>query len=69
MPPVGIVNWECLKMPLEEIEPEDKTRNEALYARVDIYVAAKKLDMVPQGTNNAYYCTASSTPLNPSANG
>jgi Flp pilus assembly protein TadD len=27
---------------LEEIEPEDKTRNEVLYARVDIYVAAKK---------------------------
>jgi predicted Zn-dependent protease len=27
---------------LEEIEPEDKTRNEVLYARVDIYLAAKK---------------------------
>ncbi len=30
---------------LEEIEPEDKTRNEALYARVDIYLAAKKWHM------------------------
>lgn len=27
---------------LEEIEPEDKTRNEVLYARIDIYLAAKK---------------------------
>jgi tetratricopeptide (TPR) repeat protein len=27
---------------LEEIEPEDKSRNEVLYARVDIYLAAKK---------------------------
>jgi hypothetical protein len=26
---------------LEEIEPEDKTRNEVLYARVDIYLAAR----------------------------
>ena len=30
---------------LEEIEPEEKTRNEVLYARVDIYLAAKKWDM------------------------
>ena len=30
---------------LEEIEPEDKTRNEVLYARVDIYLGAKKWDM------------------------
>jgi Flp pilus assembly protein TadD len=30
---------------LEEIEPEDKTRNAVLYARVDIYLAAKKWDM------------------------
>jgi predicted Zn-dependent protease len=30
---------------LEEIEPEDKTRDEVLYARVDIYLAAKKWDM------------------------
>ena len=30
---------------LEEMEPEDKTRNEVLYARVDIYLAAKKWDM------------------------
>ena len=30
---------------LEEIEPEDKTRNEVLGARVDIYMAAKKWDM------------------------
>jgi len=30
---------------LEEIDPEEKTRNEVLYARVDIYLAAKKWDM------------------------
>jgi Flp pilus assembly protein TadD len=30
---------------LEEIEPEDKTRNEVLGARVDLYMAAKKWDM------------------------
>ena len=30
---------------LEEIEPEDKIRNEVLYARVDIYLAAKKWHM------------------------
>ena len=30
---------------LEEIEPEDETRNEVFYARVDIYLAAKKWDM------------------------
>ena len=32
-------------MVLEEIAPEDKTRNEVLGARVDIYIAAKKWDM------------------------
>jgi hypothetical protein len=26
---------------LEEIEPEDETRNEVLYARVDIYLAPR----------------------------
>ena len=30
---------------LEEIAPEDKTRNEVLGARVDLYMAAKKWDM------------------------
>jgi lipopolysaccharide biosynthesis regulator YciM len=30
---------------LEEIEPEDKTRNEVLYARVEIYLGAKKWHM------------------------
>ena len=30
---------------LEEIEPEDKTRNEVLEARVSLYMAAKKWDM------------------------
>jgi predicted Zn-dependent protease len=30
---------------LEEIEPEDKIRNEVLYARVDIYLGARKWDM------------------------
>ena len=32
-------------MALEEIAPEDKTRNEVLGARVSIYMAAKKWDM------------------------
>jgi len=32
-------------MVLEEIAPEDKTRNEVLGARVGIYMAAKKWDM------------------------
>jgi hypothetical protein len=30
----------------EEIEPEEKTRNEVLEARVNLYMAAKKWDMV-----------------------
>ena len=30
---------------LEEIEPEDKIRNEVLGARVNLYMAAKKWDM------------------------
>jgi lipopolysaccharide biosynthesis regulator YciM len=30
---------------LQEIEPEEKTRDEVLGARVDLYVAAKKWDM------------------------
>jgi hypothetical protein len=29
---------------LEEIEPEDKTRKEVLYARIDIYLAANMAD-------------------------
>jgi hypothetical protein len=39
---------------LEEIEPEDKTRNEVLYARVDIYLAAKKWHLAhsPPGCEN-----------------
>jgi hypothetical protein len=32
-------------MVLEETNPEDKTRNEVLGARIDIYMAAKKWDM------------------------
>jgi lipopolysaccharide biosynthesis regulator YciM len=32
-------------MVLEEIAPEDRTRNEVLGARVGIYMAARKLDM------------------------
>ena len=32
-------------MVLEEIAPEDKTRNEVLGARVGIYMAARKWDM------------------------
>ena len=31
---------------LEEIAPEDKNRNEVLGARVNLYMAAKKWDMV-----------------------
>ena len=41
----GIVSWgmfDDAAKALEEIEPEDKTRNEVLYAQVDIYLAAKK---------------------------
>ncbi len=30
---------------LEEIEPEEKTRDEVLEARVNLYIAAKKWDM------------------------
>ena len=33
-------------MVLEEIAPENKTRNEVLGARVDLYMAARKWDMV-----------------------
>ena len=32
-------------MVLEEIAPEDKTRNEVLGARVNLYIAAKKWNM------------------------
>ena len=32
-------------MVMEEIAPEDKTRNEVLGARVNLYMAAKKWDM------------------------
>ena len=32
-------------MVLEEIAPEDKTRNEVLGARVNLYMAARKWDM------------------------
>jgi hypothetical protein len=34
---------------LEKIEPEDKTRMEVLYARVDIYLGARKWDMAAVG--------------------
>ena len=33
-------------MVLEDIEPEDKSRTEILGARVTLYTAAKKWDMV-----------------------
>ena len=33
---------------LEEIEPEEKTRNEVLGARVTLYLAAKKRGLVDQ---------------------
>ena len=44
----AILSWECSTMRrwfLEEIAPEDKTRNEVLGARVNLYMAAKKWDM------------------------
>ena len=37
--------FEDAALVLEEIEPEDKTRNEVLGARVNLYMAAKKWDM------------------------
>jgi Flp pilus assembly protein TadD len=37
--------FDAAALVLEEIAPEDKTRNEVLGARVDIYMAAKKWDM------------------------
>ena len=37
--------FEDAAMVLEEIEPQDKTRNEVLGARVNLYMAAKKWDM------------------------
>ena len=50
--PVAILSWECStlrRMVLEEIAPEDKTRNEVLGARVVLYMAAKKWDMAAGG--------------------
>ena len=44
----GILSWECStrqRKVLEEIEPEEKTRNEVLGARVNLYMVAKKWDM------------------------
>jgi hypothetical protein len=38
--------FDAAALVLEEIAPEDKTRNEVLGARVNLYVAAKKWDMV-----------------------
>jgi hypothetical protein len=40
---LGMVNDAALA--LEEIAPEDKTRNEVLGARVILYMAAKKWDL------------------------
>ena len=37
--------FEDAAMVLEEIEPQDKTRNEVLGARVNLYMAAKKWDI------------------------
>jgi hypothetical protein len=34
---------------LEEIEPEDKTRIEVIYARVDIYLGARKWHLAAVG--------------------
>ena len=38
--------FDAAALVLEEIAPEDKTRNEVLGARVNLYMAAKKWDMV-----------------------
>ena len=38
--------FDAATLVLEEIAPEDKTRNEVLGARVNLYMAAKKWDMV-----------------------
>ena len=38
--------FDAAALVLEEIAPEDKTRNEVLGARVNLYIAAKKWDMV-----------------------
>ena len=48
---------------LEEIDPEDKTRNEVLYARVDIYLAAKKWHMAATVARHL----AKADPTNPAA--
>ena len=37
--------FDAAALVLEEIAPEDKTRNEVLGARVNLYMAAKKWDM------------------------
>jgi hypothetical protein len=44
-PCVGYLEWEMFDaaaLVIEEIAPEDKTRNEVLCARVNLYIAAKK---------------------------
>ena len=38
--------FDAAALVLEEIAPEDKNRNEVLGARVNLYTAAKKWDMV-----------------------
>ena len=38
--------FDAAALVLEEIAPEDKARNEVLGARVNLYMAAKKWDMV-----------------------
>ena len=38
--------FDAAALVLEEIAPEDKNRNEVLGARVNLYMAAKKWDMV-----------------------
>ena len=55
LPQVAIPNWELFDaaaLVLEEIAPEDKTRNEVLGARVNLYMAAKKWDMVAAVTSH-----------------
>jgi lipopolysaccharide biosynthesis regulator YciM len=42
---LGLEMFDDAAMVLEEIAPEDKTRNEVLGARVNLYMVAKKWDM------------------------
>jgi hypothetical protein len=44
--------FDAAALVLEEIAPEDKTRNEVLGARVNLYMAAKQWDMAAAVTSH-----------------